>query len=99
MLGFDLADDRRATDSPYAAVALGAARIGAVHSWGDVEAAARSVPTGAELVLEVDDVDAAHRRAVESGWPLAEGLAEQPWGLRDFRLFDPDGYYVRVTSR
>jgi len=99
VLGFELSDDRRATDSPYAAVALGAARIGAVHSWGDVELAVRSVPTGAELVLEVDDVDAAHRRAAESGWPLADGLTEQPWGLRDFRLFDPDGYYLRVTSR
>jgi hypothetical protein len=22
----------------------------------------------------------------------------QPWGLTDFRVADPDGYYVRFTS-
>ncbi|WP_194922272.1 GNAT family N-acetyltransferase [Catenulispora rubra] len=99
VLGFTLSDDRRATASPYAAVALGTARIGAVRSWGDLELAVRSIPSGAELVLEVDDVETAHHRATESGWPIADGLTEQPWGLRDFRLFDPDGYYLRVTSR
>lgn len=99
VLGFAVTDDRRTTDSPYAAVALGSARIGAVRAWGEVDAAARSVPTGTELVLEVDDVEAAHRRAAASGWPVAEGLTERPWGLRDFRLFDADGYYVRVTGR
>ena len=25
--------------------------------------------------------------------------ADQPWGLRDFRLTDPDGYYLRITTR
>lgn len=99
ILGFTLTDDRRATDNPYAAVTLGTARIGAVRSWGDLELAVRSIPSGAELVLEVDDVEAAHQRAADTGWPIADGLTEQPWGLRDFRLFDPDGYYLRVTSR
>jgi hypothetical protein len=32
-------------------------------------------------------------------WPLAEVLADRPWGLRDFRLLDPSGYYWRITSR
>jgi lactoylglutathione lyase len=30
---------------------------------------------------------------------IAEPIAERPWGLRDFRLADPDGYYWRVTTR
>jgi hypothetical protein len=25
-------------------------------------------------------------------------LAARSWGQTDFRLIDPDGYYVRVTS-
>ncbi len=51
-----------------------------------------------EIVLEVDDIQACHQRAVESGYPLSKSLTVQPWGLTDFRLVDPDGYYVRVTS-
>jgi uncharacterized glyoxalase superfamily protein PhnB len=33
------------------------------------------------------------------GWPRSAELRRQPWGLTDFRLLDPDGYYWRVTSR
>ncbi|ARO23519.1 glyoxalase/bleomycin resistance protein/dioxygenase family protein [Rhizobium sp. TAL182] len=55
------------------------------------------VGLGVEIVLKVADVEDAYRKAEESGWPLS-ALATQPWGLRDFRLVDPDGYYVRVTS-
>ncbi|MBB2823379.1 UNVERIFIED_ORG: putative glyoxalase superfamily protein PhnB [Rhizobium esperanzae] len=53
---------------------------------------------GIEIVLSVADVDGAYRRAKESGWPLS-ALAQQPWGLRDFRLSDPDAYYIRVSGR
>jgi uncharacterized glyoxalase superfamily protein PhnB len=53
---------------------------------------------GVEIVLRVADVEGAYRAAKESGWPLSD-LALQPWGLRDFRLVDPDGYYIRVTGR
>ncbi|MGZ2504911.1 glyoxalase [Rhizobium leguminosarum] len=56
------------------------------------------VGLGVEIVLKVADVEGACRAAKESGWPVSD-LALQPWGLRDFRLIDPDGYYVRVTSR
>jgi len=29
---------------------------------------------------------------------LAEDLVEREWGLSDFRVTDPDGYYLRFTS-
>jgi predicted enzyme related to lactoylglutathione lyase len=56
---------------------------------------------GVEIVIEVDDVEAAFARARDAA--IAHGgrvepLAAQPWGLTDFRFIDPDGYYVRVTS-
>jgi lactoylglutathione lyase len=54
---------------------------------------------GVELVVEVADVAAAHEHAVASGAELASALERRPWGLVDFRLIDPDGYHVRVTSR
>lgn len=58
----------------------------------------RPPPTGSEIVLRVEDVDAEYAQVVRSGWPVANALREQTWGLRDFRLFDPSGQYLRVTE-
>lgn len=54
---------------------------------------------GVEIVLEVDDVDHVYDHVRGTGYPLHEPLQERPWGLRDFRIVDPDGYYLRITSR
>lgn len=54
---------------------------------------------GVEIVLETPDVEAVHRAVLASGYPLAEPLTARPWGLRDFRIGDPDGYYLRITER
>jgi uncharacterized glyoxalase superfamily protein PhnB len=54
---------------------------------------------GVEIVLELDDLDdlrALYRNCQTRG-VVAEALREQPWGLQDFRVVDPDGYYLRVT--
>lgn len=56
---------------------------------------------GVEIVIEVDDVDAAYAQARDAAVGLGgqiEPLAARPWGQSDFRLIDPDGYYLRVTS-
>jgi len=58
-----------------------------------------SVPAGVELVLEVDDVVAERDRVAAAGWPLAEDLQDRPWGMKDFRILDPAGYYLRITDR
>lgn len=54
---------------------------------------------GVEIVLEVDDVRTCHARVLETGWPLNGPLQERSWGLTDFRILDPDGYYLRITSK
>ena len=54
---------------------------------------------GVEIVLEVDDIEAMHRHVVAQRWPLSANLTRRPWGLTDFRVTDPDGYYWRVTTR
>jgi lactoylglutathione lyase len=54
---------------------------------------------GVEIVIEVEDVEGWHERVADSGHPILEPLQERPWGLRDFRVSDPDGYYLRITSR
>jgi predicted enzyme related to lactoylglutathione lyase len=96
VLRFELEADRR---PGYAAVVRGSTRIGAAKASEPVDPQVRAVPRGTELVLEVDDLDAEYADVLASGWPIASALEAQPWGLRDFRLFDPDAYYVRVTDR
>lgn len=54
---------------------------------------------GMEIVLEVEDVRAMYERMQSRGYPIEEPLQKRPWGLTDFRLVDPDGYYLRITSR
>jgi lactoylglutathione lyase len=54
---------------------------------------------GIEIVLEVDDVHWAYEHVQASGYPIEEPLHKRNWGLTDFRLVDPDGYYLRITSR
>ena len=54
---------------------------------------------GVEIVLEVDDIRSVYEQVKASGYPIHDSLKIQPWGLTDFRLVDPDGYYLRVTSK
>jgi uncharacterized glyoxalase superfamily protein PhnB len=54
---------------------------------------------GIELVLEVNDIKAMYQRVRSANWPLSAELQHQPWGLTDFRVLDPDGYYWRITTR
>ena len=53
---------------------------------------------GVEIVLVVDDLDTALAAVHAAGHALAEPPQDRPWGLRDFRLTDPDGYYLRITT-
>jgi lactoylglutathione lyase len=99
VLGFEVFADRRHEDPPYAAVRRGRVQIGAVRAWTPVDRSARGLPTGTELVLEIDDLTAERDRIIAADWPLDEDLTERPWGLTDFRLYDPDGYYLRVTTK
>lgn len=92
-------------DSSYLPLQLGdlalsiqpATALPADHHFDQAALAGRR-GVGVELVLEVEDLDAAYQRVLRSGWPRHEAMAERPWGLRDFRVIDPDGYYLRVTA-
>lgn len=101
VLGFDITADRRNQAQPYLGLARDSVRIGA--TWRppleDDQPAFRRPPTGVEVVLEVDDVSIELDRVRAAGWPVAEDLQTRPWGLRDFRVCDPSGYYLRVTDR
>jgi predicted enzyme related to lactoylglutathione lyase len=98
VLGFELLRDERGEQPPYPYMRRGEVRIGALGGSGEVPVGARRPPIGVELVLEVHELEAERERIIASGWPLTDDITEQPWGLRDFRLLDPDGHYWRITT-
>jgi lactoylglutathione lyase len=67
-----------------------------------IHALPKSLPRGAgvELCFEVDDTDDCHRRALaDDRWVVTASPRDRSWGLRDFRVAHPDGYYIRITSK
>ena len=59
----------------------------------------RKFGTGVEIGIAVDDLDAAFAKVAEhKQWRVASKIQKQPWGVRDFRVFAPDGYYIRITE-
>lgn len=54
--------------------------------------------TGAQVAFRVDDLDAAHTRALAAGAELVHEPREQPWG-RSARYRDPDGNVVELTQQ
>lgn len=82
------------------AVKLALNRISSLPETHPVQVKGEERPgRGIEIVLEVDDIHALYAHVCVQGWPISSPLQQQPWGLTDFRLVDPDGYYVRLTSR
>jgi len=102
VLGFEREAER---PGGYTPLTRGSARI-ALNLLSDLDEdhpirlAAHDRPgRGVEIVPEVNDIEAMYRHVVSEKWPRSAELRRQPWGLTDFRLVDPDGYYWRVTSR
>jgi lactoylglutathione lyase len=99
VLGCAVLKDQRDDPAAYVSIRRGDVRVGALRREAVDVGAARLPPVGVELVLEVDDIGAERDRVVAAGWPLAEDLQHRSWGLTDFRILDPDGYYLRITDR
>lgn len=95
-LGFEVTGRN---DGPprYASVRWGGVRIGLLES-EPMHPVVRSVPAGTEIVIEVDDITGFRDHVLAQGPALAEDLQQREWGLTDFRLTDPDGYYLRLTD-
>jgi catechol 2,3-dioxygenase-like lactoylglutathione lyase family enzyme len=80
-----------------ATIALNAARI-LNPDHPTRPAAGERIGKGVEVVLVADNIRKAYDHVLASGWPISTPLTEQPWGITDFRIVDPDGIYVRVTA-
>jgi lactoylglutathione lyase len=104
VLGFEV----RRLDESYAMltcgdVTLGLSRQADLPETGEgpgftQQRLARDHGAGVEIVLETPDLDALYERVQRSGHTLAALMQDRPWGLRDFRVADPDGYYLRITT-
>jgi catechol 2,3-dioxygenase-like lactoylglutathione lyase family enzyme len=51
-----------------------------------------------DISIEVDDVDATHRKAVAMGFKIEYGPADEPWGVRRFYVRDPFGRLVNILA-
>jgi uncharacterized glyoxalase superfamily protein PhnB len=50
------------------------------------------------LWLQVRDVDAAHDQLVANGAEILQPPEQQPWGLREMWVADPDGVRIAVIE-
>ena len=57
----------------------------------------RQPPLGTEIVLYTQHLQLMRERLIKNGYAPGD-IVLQPWGLRDFRVDDHDGYYVRITE-
>lgn len=53
--------------------------------------------SGAQIAFRVDDLSAAHERAVHAGIQVIHEPRRQPWG-RSARYRDPDGNVIELTQ-
>jgi uncharacterized glyoxalase superfamily protein PhnB len=52
---------------------------------------------GVEIVVMIKDIESYYNK-VKDFANVVEPLITQPWGLKDFRVEDPFGYYLRFTA-
>ena len=58
----------------------------------------RRPPIGVEIVLyTTENLEAEHARLKSLGLKPTD-IRLQPWGVRDFRITDPGGYYIRISE-
>lgn len=54
--------------------------------------------TGVEISFEVEAIDELYERALMLGVDIVKPIQDRPWKARDFRVADPDGYFLRFTT-
>ena len=54
--------------------------------------------TGVEISIEVEDVDSLYALAQRLAVDIVKPIQDRSWNARDFRIADPDGYFIRFTT-
>lgn len=91
----------RFVDAGYAEFGTEGTRFGLYEQRRAEWLTGRPVTPGpaAEVVLVVEDVDAAARRVESLGATILSGPADRPWGHRTVHLADPDGFIVELAEK
>ncbi|MED2794628.1 VOC family protein [Bacillus wiedmannii] len=53
---------------------------------------------GFELIIVVDRIEEVYDRCKEKRCTIQEEIQTYPWDMRGFKVVDPDGYFLRITS-
>jgi len=53
---------------------------------------------GIDIRVMVDDVDRVYERASAAGAQIARPIGDRDYGLRDFKVHDPDGFVIRFAQ-
>ena len=53
---------------------------------------------GFELIIVVDRLEDVYERCKEKGCKIQEEIQTYSWEMRGFKVVDPDGYFLRITS-
>jgi predicted enzyme related to lactoylglutathione lyase len=57
-----------------------------------------TAPVAPRVSIQVDDVEAAYKAAIEAGAEIVHPLTEEPWGVLRFFMRDPDGHVINVLA-
>ncbi|MED0952306.1 VOC family protein [Bacillus mobilis] len=53
---------------------------------------------GFELIIVVNRIEEVYERCKEKRCTIQEEIQTYPWEMRGFKVTDPDGYFLRITS-
>lgn len=53
---------------------------------------------GFEFIIVVDKLEKVYKRCLDHEYPIEIDVEKYPWGMRGFKIADPDGYFLRITS-
>jgi lactoylglutathione lyase len=53
---------------------------------------------GFELIIVVDKLEKVYQRCLDSNYPIEVEVEKYHWDMRGFKIADPDGYFLRITS-
>jgi uncharacterized glyoxalase superfamily protein PhnB len=98
LVGFEI-DRKIEREGKLVAIAL---RAGAVRMMLNQDDGAkgwdRPKGEGISLMITTSDVDGVADRIKQKGGVLATAPADMPWGARAFRVVDPDGFKVAIST-